>query len=214
MEPREAINFMRTEVEAWVGPVASQAVFVEAKIVEVSRVYTARIKRTGANDPDRSFYPCLAPYLPRVDDRVLCAQTPTGLILMGAINRGATSDSHTGKLASLSGAQFIDSPTAVTPSMEANDGRLATTAWVAKRIVPYSSTATTGTGGVTTINASTLGMTKILGVSGTLLSTNVTQANNPVLYLSASTGVSFDWLVYTANTTTASFTATFLVVGQ
>jgi len=214
MEPREAINFMRTEVEAWINPIAAQAVFVEAQVVEVSQVYTARIKRSGANDPDRSFYPCLAPYLPVVNDRVLCAQTATGLILMGAINRGSTADSHTGKLAALTGAQFLDSPTAVTPAMEANDGRLATTAWVAKRIVPYSSTFTTGQGGETTINATDVGMTKILAVTGTLLTNNTTIASRPNLYINTMIGSSFNWTAITANGTTASFTATFLIVGQ
>lgn len=136
MNPKELLTFMREQSRSWMRQDVTEYAYTQGVIVEV-RGTTARLHRAGAAYEDRTFYPSLAPYHPVVGDKVLCANLPTGMAIMGALNTGGEGEVSTAGYASLSGAQFTDTPRAATPDTDAYDDQLATTEFV-KDVITYS----------------------------------------------------------------------------
>lgn len=133
MEPREYMNFLREQAHEWSRQDTPAHAFVEAEVVAVY-LTTAKVQRPGF-DADNTYYPCIAPYQPRIGDKVLCAITDRGLYIMGRANRGGDGDVTTDLYAPLQAPTFSGDATGETPAPQDYSNRLATTAHVKDALI-------------------------------------------------------------------------------
>lgn len=133
MEPREYMNFLRDQAHEWSRQDTPAHAFTEAEVVAVY-LTTAKVQRPGF-DADNTYYPCIAPYSPKIGDKVLCAMTERGLYIMGRANRGGNGDVTTDLYAPLDAPRLSGEATADTPDPLDYSNKIATTAHVKDALI-------------------------------------------------------------------------------